>query len=90
MFFNDRYKRPFEKGDLHVQFDVLFPDSGWADETTLKTLKSILPSPAPLPKPAGETEEVVLGDVDHTRQQQRDATDEDDERGGPQVQCAQQ
>ena len=76
---------------MNIQFEIIFPQSGWCDETSLNTLRSLLPSPAPLPKPTGEVEEVVLGDVDNSRQQQRDAMHDDEEQeGGPQVQCAQQ
>ena len=76
---------------MHVQFEILFPENGWADEKSMNILRSLLPASQPLEKPLGEKEEVVLGDVDSSRQQQKGATDEDDEReGGPQVQCAQQ
>ena len=33
-----RYRSPFEKGDLFIKFDVEFPASHFADETTIMVL----------------------------------------------------
>ncbi|KAI8904314.1 hypothetical protein EDD86DRAFT_213114 [Gorgonomyces haynaldii] len=83
------YKRPFDKGDLYVTFELLFPPPHSIDQQKLKQLESIFSRPA-VTIPA-DSEEVVLSEVDPTKQRmESDAMDEDDERGGPSVQCAQQ
>lgn len=30
------YKNPFEKGNLHIRFDLKFPENGFADNNKLK------------------------------------------------------
>jgi DnaJ homolog subfamily A member 2 len=85
------YRRPFDKGVLYVTFEINFPDSNWASEDNLRKLAVLLPAPKPLPHV--NAEEVVLSEVDATRQKSsQNATDEmdEDEGHGPQVQCAQQ
>jgi DnaJ family protein A protein 2 len=77
-----------------VLFDINFPPPNWADKTQLSLLESVLPprQPAPQLPPDTVVEEVVLADVDTSRIPRQAAHDEmdEDEQGGPQVQCAQQ
>ena len=79
---------------MHVTFEVVFPPPNWTDKTQLALLESVLPKRSALPALGRDVhvEEVVLSDVDTSRQQQRQQGDqmEEDEQGGPQVQCAQQ
>ena len=92
-----RYKSPFEKGKLIVQFLVKFPEK--LDPRLISQLENILP-PRPLielPSDDQPIEEVVLMDLDieqetanQRRHRSREAYDEDGEHGmhGPGVQCA--
>ena len=36
------YRNPFQKGNLHVKFDITFPPNKFADEKQLKVLPWIL------------------------------------------------
>lgn len=79
------YKRPFDKGTLFVKFEVIFPPSNWLPKSQLSSLEALLP-PRQAVSTSGHVEEVVLSDVDHTRQKkQDDMMDEDEQQGGPQV-----
>ncbi|KAG6968000.1 hypothetical protein JG687_00003976 [Phytophthora cactorum] len=84
---------PFVKGQLVILFKVQFPESGSLSEKQLSMLKSTLPAPTPL-VPAAESEECFLSEFDaeaaKAEQQQREAYDSDEERGGQRVQCQQQ
>ncbi|KAI8912916.1 hypothetical protein DFJ77DRAFT_440978 [Powellomyces hirtus] len=90
------YKRPFEKGNLYVKFDIAFPPSNWATPAQLAALEQALPPRQPLPPHKGkEVEEVVLTTVDPMQQQRASHNGgqhdmDEDEGHGPQVQCAQQ
>jgi DnaJ-class molecular chaperone len=92
------HKRPFDKGNMYVAFEITFPPSNWvSDPTQFALLEKVLPPRTPLPPiTSGHTEEVVLSAVDpmqNQRSQHSSAMDEDDEHengGGPSVQCAQQ
>jgi len=97
------HKRPFDKGNLYVKFDVIFPESNTFTKAQLKTLESILPprNPAPKVKKGAENvEEVTLSHVtaEHQAQGQAggrrgEAYDDDGEEGGQRgegVQCRQQ
>ncbi|KAI5475158.1 DnaJ family protein [Pseudohyphozyma bogoriensis] len=87
--------RHHEMGDLIVQLNVKFPDS--LDAEKLGPLESILP-PRPdqptYPKEIHIDEDVEMVDADERRTRSgrgEDMMDEDDEQaGGPQVQCANQ
>ncbi|KAK3823518.1 MAG: hypothetical protein J3Q66DRAFT_332091 [Benniella sp.] len=91
------FKRPMDKGDLYITFEVEFPEDGWATMTKLRSLEDLLP---------GRGETVMEPElVDHCKltnasmddygahQKQGnayDSDDDDDEDGrGPGVQCAQ-
>ncbi|KAI9005392.1 hypothetical protein BC832DRAFT_531361 [Gaertneriomyces semiglobifer] len=92
------YKRPFDKGNLYVKFDIIFPPPNWAAQDRLQLLEQVLPPRQPLPDSAKgrDVEEVVLSAVDPMQQQRAYGNghghgDEDEEDGsGPSVQCAQQ
>ena len=87
--------RHHEMGDLYVNLSVKFPDS--LSEEQLQALEKALPArpaPAALSKDL-DVEDVVMDSIDeHEAHRARTgpATTgemEDDEAGGPQVQCAQ-
>ncbi|RLN88470.1 hypothetical protein BBJ28_00007700 [Nothophytophthora sp. Chile5] len=84
---------PFVKGQLVILFKVQFPESGSLSEKQLGMLKSTLPSPSPI-QPMADSEECFLSEFDaeaaKAEQQQREAYDSDEERGGQRVQCQQQ
>ncbi|KNC95820.1 chaperone DnaJ [Spizellomyces punctatus DAOM BR117] len=89
------YKRPFDKGNLYVKFDINFPPPNWADQSKLALLENALPTRQPLPPVKGkEVEEVVLSTVDPMQQSRAhmngSGEDEEEEGHGPSVQCAQQ
>lgn len=98
------YKRPYNRGNLYVQFEVIFPPTDWADLETIRKLESVLPPRSTMEAEGGFAEMVTLKRVDPSRRpgQSHDhrhgrggnAYDEDDEEdpraGGPGVQCAQQ
>ncbi|ORX90055.1 dnaJ-like protein subfamily A member 2-like protein [Basidiobolus meristosporus CBS 931.73] len=93
-----QYKRPFDKGNLYVQFDVEFPPNGWLSNPEYKTLESVLP-----PRPAEAARPEVIDEIHlhdsnisqygTTGSSGGNAYEEDEEdegRGGPGVQCSQQ
>lgn len=93
------HKRPFEKGNLIIQFNVEFPKPGQLSPKQIEQLEKLLPGRRPAPKITDSMEEVELTKM--TEQQRREsarrqarggeAYDEDeDNHGGQRVQCAQQ
>ncbi|OZJ04907.1 hypothetical protein BZG36_02504 [Bifiguratus adelaidae] len=78
------YKRPFDKGDLYVEFDVEFPPTGWLSDPQYRQLESMLP---PRPAPATKAYEIVdechmaNGNIDSygASQRQRNAYDDDED-----------
>ncbi|KAG4105203.1 DnaJ-domain-containing protein [Neocallimastix lanati (nom. inval.)] len=89
------YHSPFDKGNLYVKFEVEFPTQGWYSEEKAQTLKSVLPKKNDEKIPSNAiVEEVVMSNYDPNTSKSQDRNDmyddDDDERGGPQVQCAQQ
>lgn len=88
-----RYKNPYEKGKLIVQFLVKFPES--IDPAVIGHLEQLLP-PRPEVSLPSDAEEVVLTNVDYDRHSRQararrhvyDEDDDDDRPEGPHVQCA--
>lgn len=88
-----RYKNPFEKGRLIVQFWVQFPKT--IAPEVIPELENCLPPREEVMIP-DSAEECLLEDFDpeqeaRRRQQHKNAYDEDDEMrglGGQRVQCA--
>ncbi|ORX82052.1 DnaJ-domain-containing protein [Anaeromyces robustus] len=87
------YKNPFDKGNLFVKFEIEFPNTEWYNDEKAKILKDVLPKKTNEKIPSNAiVDEVVMSNYEpNSRSQERnDMDDDDDERGGPQVQCAQQ
>jgi len=94
------HKRPYEKGNLYVKFEIVFPEPGAFNKTQLSALEKVLPprNPAPKVKKAENVDEVTLSNVTVEEQSQGgarrgEAYDEDGEEGqqrGEGVQCRQQ
>jgi len=94
-----RYRSPFEKGELFIQFDVSFPANHFADEAAIKEIEKYLPGRPAFVQPEGEhVEEVDLHDYDASDRRDGgsggNAYESDDDEGGhgggPGVQCAHQ
>lgn len=87
------HKRPFTKGDLYVQFEIIYPTNNWASPSVIKSLESIFPprnapssfNGASNSKSSDEiVEEVILQKVDGSRRREnssrsRAAYDQDDD-----------
>jgi DnaJ family protein A protein 2 len=90
------HKRPFDKGNLYVKLDVVFPEPGHFKPQQLKQLEALLPPRNPQPKKKQDMEEVTLSKVSVDSSSKRgrrygEAYEEDDEPRGPEgVQCRQQ
>jgi DnaJ family protein A protein 2 len=87
------YKRPFDKGNLVISFEINFPPPNWTTPAKLGLLEQVLPPREPLPPTNGaEVEEVVLSTFDERQRQkmEHDMDEDEDQHGGPSVQCAQQ
>lgn len=96
-----RYKQPFEKGNLFIKFEIVFPSFNEITKVR-KELETLLPPKRKLPAelPA-EAEEVVANEYDPMEQEHshngrggRSAyahdEDDDDEQGGQQARCVHQ
>lgn len=92
-----RWKNPFEKGKLIIQFLVKFPET--ISPAIIPQLEAVLPPRPVVEISTGDADEVTLMDIDMEREQQqqrrrgpagfREAYEEDEGQGGPQgVQCA--
>ncbi|XP_037077676.1 dnaJ homolog subfamily A member 2-like [Pollicipes pollicipes] len=89
------HRMPFEKGNLYLRFEVDFPANHWAPEPVYPQLEGLLPPRRAYQRPPGEhVEDVHLEDFDpstQSRSGRAEAYDEDEEEhGGPGVQCAHQ
>jgi len=88
------YRSPFDKGNLFVKFEVEFPTTEWYSDEKAQILKNVLPSTKQEKIPSNAVvDECVMSNIDPNAKSQQDRSDmydDDDERGGPQVQCAQQ
>jgi DnaJ family protein A protein 2 len=92
------FKRTYNKGDLYVQFEVVFPPSKWTNEETIAKLVTILPPRASMEVESDLSMPVTLKKVDPARKRSEDERrrkeayeeDEEESHAGPGVQCAQQ
>lgn len=87
-------RNQFSRGNLYVEFDVVFPASGELQENTVKLLRRVLPdAPMDLEGLPEEHEDVQLQEVDleqerrrFEQQRQREAYEDDgDDEHGPQM-----
>ncbi|ORX88028.1 hypothetical protein BCR32DRAFT_262204 [Anaeromyces robustus] len=87
------YRRPFDKGNLIINFEVEFPDASWYTPEKASLLETALPSRKQdsIPKDA-IVDEVTLSDVDTSRNRSGDryARRDDMDEEQPGVQCATQ
>ncbi|KAF9946475.1 hypothetical protein BGZ72_000292 [Mortierella alpina] len=92
------FKRPIDKGDLFITFEVEFPKDNWAAAGSLKSLEALLPARGPTPIEPELVDHCTLeaGDMEdygsnaHTGNAYDSDEDEDDHgHGGAGVQCAQ-
>jgi len=61
------HRNPFDKGDLYVKFEIIFPPKYFNDEDKIKLLETFLPARAAVDIPQGEhVEEVNMMDFDQT------------------------
>jgi DnaJ-class molecular chaperone len=90
-----RYKNPFDKGRLIVQFKVNFPKAGFLPNAKLPQLEKLLPDRQQVIIP-DSAEECTLTEFDPSQSTHRGShgevyqEDDDDEMGQPRVQCASQ
>lgn len=94
------HKRPQDKGNLYIKFEIIFPPNNFVDPAKITLLESLLPLRPAASVPTGEhVEEVNMIDFDPTsdasgRSRRGEAYDEDEEdEDGPgvqRVQCANQ
>ncbi|RVE42739.1 hypothetical protein evm_012622 [Chilo suppressalis] len=91
-----QFKNPFEKGNLYVKFDVVFPENNFATEDQLKQIESILPPRPAFVMPTGEeVEEVNLmeytaSEKGRGREEAYASDDDEHMHAGPGMQCAHQ
>ncbi|KAJ3192023.1 ATP-dependent DNA helicase chl1, partial [Entophlyctis luteolus] len=77
------HKRPFDKGNFYVKFEIVFPEPNWASKEKLKALEKILPARPKLPSTEGkEAEEVMLANVDPTQAKRSEGGEGDDDEEG--------
>lgn len=97
------YKRPFEKGDLLIKFNITFPEPNKFTPQQMQLLERILPPRTPFQAITGEFEEAVLAPVNENRKKgggsshhggggeaYHEDDDEEGHHGGGGVQCRQQ
>jgi len=88
------YKNPFEKGDLFINFNVVFPPNTWLKPDQLSQLQKLLPPDEKVTK-NDEMEDVEMTDYDPSKysngsNSRSNAYDEEGDSEQPRVQCAQQ
>lgn len=84
-------------GNLFIKFSVKFPENGFVGEDKLKQLEDILPPRKPVEIPEGaQVDKCDMVDPDPRKHQARSGrgeaydSDDEDQHGGPGVQCASQ
>jgi len=87
------HKRPFDKGNLYIKFNVEFPKT--INEKHIAQLETILGAKRPPIKVTDDMEDVTLSKYNENEQKNRRSSqqhDEDEEESGgaQRVQCAQQ
>ncbi|KAM5129971.1 dnaJ homolog subfamily A member 1-like [Mantella aurantiaca] len=85
-----KYRDPFEKGNLIIQFKVKFPKPGWIPTDRLQELQELFPSRS-RPDLPDTMEDVNLTDYDpqkdQSHQHRREAYEEDDHGSYQPMQC---
>ncbi|XP_018431238.1 PREDICTED: dnaJ homolog subfamily A member 1-like [Nanorana parkeri] len=81
-----KYRDPFEKGDLIIQFQVKFPEPGWMPTDRLQELQGLFPSQSK-PDLPDITEDVNLTDYNPSEDHRREAYEEDDHDSYRPMQC---
>lgn len=90
-----RYRDPYEKGRLIIQFQIDFPKNGDIDVKKLADLEKFLPPRMPVDVPK-DAEEHLLTDIDPTQKRRGgygmggSNSDDEDMPRGQRVQCANQ
>ena len=91
-----RYRDPYEKGRLIIQFQIDFPKNGEIDVKKLGELEKHLPPRMPVDVPK-DAEEHLLADIDPSSNRRRGGygrggsnSDDEDMPRGQRVQCANQ
>lgn len=90
------YKNLFEKGNLYIKFNVVFPENNFATEEQMQQIESILPPRPAFVMPTGEdVEEVTMMEgtpksSGRSREEAYASDDEEHMHAGPGVQCAHQ
>jgi len=87
-----QYKRPFDKGNLYVIFEVEFPKNNWIETNKLALLEKLLPAKTIMDISGEHVEDAQLTDFDASKASQTNAHFEDDEEedARPGVSCAHQ
>ncbi|KPI93895.1 DnaJ-like subfamily A member 2 [Papilio xuthus] len=91
-----QYKNPFEKGNLYVKFNIVFPENNFGTEEQLQKIESILPPRPAFVMPTGEDVEEVnmmeytASERSRGREEAYASDDEETMHGGPGMQCAHQ
>ncbi|KAF9929266.1 hypothetical protein FBU30_001748 [Linnemannia zychae] len=92
------YRRPIDKGDLYITFEIEFPQDNWATVGDMKSLETLLPGRGDTLMEPELVDHCTLvpGDMDdygsHTHTGNAYDSDDSDDghgHGGPGVQCAQ-
>jgi DnaJ family protein A protein 2 len=96
------YRNPFEKGNLYIKFEIIFPPNNFIEAPNFKLLEALLPPRPKVDIPHGDhVEEVNMIEFDPStdasgrsrRGEAYHSDADDDEDGGPgvqRVQCANQ
>ncbi|KAI9033773.1 hypothetical protein CLU79DRAFT_725345 [Phycomyces nitens] len=85
--------RHHNNGHLFVKFTIDFPPPHWTEPDNITKLETILPPRPPLPSTGDKhVDDVEMKDAEpyQTSRNQNHDDEDDDQRGGPGVQCAQQ
>ncbi|CAG4990590.1 unnamed protein product [Parnassius apollo] len=91
-----QYKNPFEKGNLYIKFNIIFPENNFATEEQLKQIESILPPRPAFVMPTGDDVEEVnmmeytASERERRREEAYASDDEEHMHSGPGMQCAHQ